>query len=115
MRWSDERFWNVSSRHVKHAIAAASQHGSQAQSSQAHLLLYEDYVARCSSMYGLKYLPVNTPGPEVMGTRDGIFTHIRAFGPKPHQWEMARRYDPTAVAVWQAVKACGGPCKVVWK
>ncbi len=110
MRWSDERFWNVSAPHAKQSMAAPSGRGSQ-----AHLLLYEDYVARCSSMYGLKYLPVNTPGSEVMGSRDGVFTHIRAFGPKPHQWEMAKKYDPTAVAVWRAVEACGGPCKVVWK
>ena len=108
MRWSDERFWHLGD-------LAADGRGAGRASQAQHLVLYEDYVARCAPFYGIQYLPARAPEPEVMGrSRDGLFTHIRAYGPKAKQWEFAKRHDPLALSVWRAVEACEGPCKVVW-
>ena len=101
MRWSDVDFWDR-----KRDPKLAPGRGSA--------VIYEDYVARCYSYYGIEYLPATMPSSDVAGMRDGIFTHIRAFGPKPQQWEMAQRHDPVGHAVWERVQACAGPCKVTW-
>ena len=103
MRWSDVAFWDRT-RDPK----------LQGSSGSFSSVIYEDYVARCFSWYGIDYLPASMPSPDVAGMRDGIFTHIRAFGPKPEQWAKIQRHDPVGHAVWKRVQACAGPCRVMW-
>ena len=111
MRWSDELFWDLDS---KPRSANLHEEAVHLPPTGARTLLYEDYVARCVSLYGIRYIPAILPNQKVLGSRDGLFTHIRAFGPKVHQWEIIRRHDPVGLAVWTGVKACTGPCRVVW-
>ena len=90
-RWSDEGFWQ---RSLEHGLAAAP--GSA--------IIYEDYVVRSLQEHNITFLPAQLPSRatsiSASDTRDGIYTHVRAFGPKPRQWTVAQRHDPEGYATW---------------